>query len=285
MMLLVLIVAALMGWLVHKARKQREAVAAVKEFGGWVHYDYEFVNGKLTPGRQPWAPIWLRRLVGDEYFQNIAEVSLVYDAATGRRFDKKNVRPADQVLASLAGQSGLKTLLLMETQATDRGLKQLRSIAGLEALYLWDATRVTDAGIAHLTALRRLKVLHISNSRMTDAGLAHLKGLGTLEVLSLQGNHFSDAGLAHVAGLTHLKTLCVGLGDCRITDAGLVHLRGLAGLQLLDLQHSRVTDEGLMQLKGLPKLTELWLGEQNDSNPPERIERLKAAMPGLKTIR
>jgi hypothetical protein len=100
LLLLVLVIGLGLGWVIHRARKQREAVAAVKEFGCWVHYDYEFapgrVNvprgnnlwattwGKLTPGRSPWAPAWLRRSLGDEYFQDIAHVSLFVDIQKGQ---------------------------------------------------------------------------------------------------------------------------------------------------------------------------------------------------------
>jgi len=55
-MLVILLVCIWLGWQVNKAREQREAVAAVQRYGGWVHYDFEFVNGKLTPGRSLRAP-------------------------------------------------------------------------------------------------------------------------------------------------------------------------------------------------------------------------------------
>jgi hypothetical protein len=60
-----------------------------------VHYDWEFVDGlvkvprgnllwmpswgKFTPGKKPWLPDWLRRALGDEYFQSIVHVSLYVD--------------------------------------------------------------------------------------------------------------------------------------------------------------------------------------------------------------
>ena len=82
-----------MAWIVNNARQQREAVAALQKFGGFVHYDWEFVDGpvkvprgnsiwmpswgKLTPGRKPWAPDWLRRALGDEYFQSIVHVTTI----------------------------------------------------------------------------------------------------------------------------------------------------------------------------------------------------------------
>jgi hypothetical protein len=61
MMAFVLVVAVLLGWKVNRAREQREAVAAVESAGGWVHYDYELVGGKVVAGRGPRAPRWLRK--------------------------------------------------------------------------------------------------------------------------------------------------------------------------------------------------------------------------------
>ena len=73
LLVLVLVIALWLGWIVQKVRQQREAVAALQKFGGFVHYNWEFVDGpvkvpygnliwqptwgKLTPGRRPWCPI------------------------------------------------------------------------------------------------------------------------------------------------------------------------------------------------------------------------------------
>ena len=70
-------------------------MAALQKFGGFVHYDWEFVNGrvkaprcnslwkpswgKFTPEGKPWAPDWMRRALGDEYFQSLTHVSLYVD--------------------------------------------------------------------------------------------------------------------------------------------------------------------------------------------------------------
>ena len=69
MMLAILCLAVFLGWQVNKARQQREAVAAVRRHGGWVYYDFQMVDDKPVPGKQPWGPRWLRRALGDEYFQ------------------------------------------------------------------------------------------------------------------------------------------------------------------------------------------------------------------------
>src|SRR5438874_8115 len=104
-LLLVLALGLGMGWKANQARPQRLSVAAIKDYGGFVHSDWEFVGDKLTPGRDPWGPRWLRRLLGDEYFQEVAQVSLVYDDSTGKRYEVK--RTDDRVLAHLEGMTSL----------------------------------------------------------------------------------------------------------------------------------------------------------------------------------
>ena len=163
-MVLILILAVFLGWRVNKARQQARAVAAVKSHGGWVHFDYEFVGGKLTKGREPWAPRWLREILGDEFFREIEYVSLVYDDSTGKRYDNENFSSCDDLLALLVRQPGIKKLFLHGTQATDTGLEHVGKMTGLDALYFWDATSITDAGAAHLAGLKNLKKLHISRS-------------------------------------------------------------------------------------------------------------------------
>jgi hypothetical protein len=282
-MLLILAFGVWLGWRVNRAREQREAVAAVKRHGGWVHYDWEFVNGKRTPGGQPWAPRWLRRVLGDEYFQEVRHVSLVYDDSTGTRYDNHDQSPCDDVLALLANQYGLRSLLMHGAQATDEGLRHVGRMSGLEELYLWDATSVTDAGVARLANLGSLENIHIGKSNITDSSLVLLSGLPGMKTLSLQNNHFSDDGLARLKRKGRIKQLVIGIGDNLVTDAGLAHLKGCRNLELLDLQNSRVTGRGLEQLKGLTTLKQLWLSGTSVTDAD--VQCLREAIPNLKVSR
>jgi Leucine-rich repeat (LRR) protein len=283
MMLLPLLFGVWLGWRVMKAREQREVVGAVKRYGGWIHYDYDFVSGKPTPGREPRAPQWLRRVLGDEFFQEVRHVSLAYDNSTGKQSNNSNVSPCDDLLARLARQSGLKFLLLKKSQATDGGLKHIGAMTGLEELYIWDATAVTDAGVAHLARLNNLKKIHINGSKITDESLVLLSSLPSIESLSLQENHFSDKGFSCLKGEKRLKDLWAGLGDLQVTDAGLVHLKDFKYLQLLDLQNSKISAQGLEQLRGLSNLKSLWLG----GTAVTKLEKqhFQQAMPNLKVVR
>jgi hypothetical protein len=273
-----------MAWKYPGVRAQRRAVAAVRAYGGWVHYDDEYSDGALSD-RPLGGTSWLPTILGEQYFQQVVYVNLAREVMWIRRQENGNVRPADDVLAALEPLHGLKQLELKGTQATDEGLMHLRGLTGLERLYLRGVTEVTDAGAVHLAGLKRLEFLHLTRSRMTDAGLAYLRGLTRLRFLTLQDGHFSDAGLAHLAGLKELRRLYLGFGDGRITDAGLAHLTSLTALEVLDLQESVVTDEGLMQLAALPRLQQLWISEENGRITPEGIARLRAARAGVLTIR
>ena len=83
--------------------------------------------------------------------------------------------------------------------------------------------------------------------KISDAGLADIKGLTKLKVLNLGGTNITDAGLVHLVGLTKLETL--NLGGTQISDAGLVHLKGLTNLEKLDLAGAKVTSAGVTEFR------------------------------------
>lgn len=79
-MLLVLVVGIVLGRRIDRANQQRDAIAAVKEHGGRVHYRDEYFPGtlELRGGGYTWGPSlpWLHRLLGDDYFRKVAGVEL-----------------------------------------------------------------------------------------------------------------------------------------------------------------------------------------------------------------
>ena len=50
LIVLVLLIGCWMGWLVRSARIQRDAVAAIKDAGGTVSYEWEWSDGMATAG-------------------------------------------------------------------------------------------------------------------------------------------------------------------------------------------------------------------------------------------
>jgi Leucine-rich repeat (LRR) protein len=256
-MLAILVIGVWLGFTVNRARQQRAAAEAVAKHGGWTHYDHEYVNGKYVPQRQPWGPVWLRRSLGDEYFQKISLVSFVYDNSTGKRYDNKSAEKCDDVLELLASQHSLRTLLMKGPQATDKGLAFLKNQPNLEELYIWDSTEISDEGLEDIRGLVKLKKLHLDKSKITDRGFLALAGLTEMEHLVLQSHSFSDRGFSAVAGMKNLKWLCVGGSKDRlslISDESLSLIKNMTNLSSINLSYSRITDKGLVHLQGLTKL-------------------------------
>ena len=63
------------------AREQREAVEAIQEVNGYVAYDWQFVSDEILRTSncriaQPPGPVWLRNLLGDDFFGSVSDVIL-----------------------------------------------------------------------------------------------------------------------------------------------------------------------------------------------------------------
>jgi hypothetical protein len=81
--------------------------------------------------------------------------------------------------------------------ATDADLAGLCELRGLEILAL-SGTRVTS-GLRTFAALRSVRALSLQSDDITDAGLRHLEALKRLEVLLLAGcPKVTDAGVARL---------------------------------------------------------------------------------------
>jgi Leucine-rich repeat (LRR) protein len=104
-------------------------------------------------------------------------------------------------------------------------------------------TKVTDAELRKLKALKHLQCLLLDNTSVTDAGLKELKKLKNLEMLILGTPQVTDAGLKELKELTNLRVL--GLIDTRVTEEGLKELKELKSLHDLLLNGTLVTDAKL----------------------------------------
>ena len=157
-MLLVVVIGVLLGWMIHKAREQGIAVAALKEKGCLVSEGFD--NAPLTAVER------LRKLLGEHEPKNVRLVS--------RGAYKSLPLIDDACMARLPGLPQLQCLFFDGTQVTDAGLAHLRGLPELRELSL-DDTLITDAGLVHLQGLSSLRDFHISGTQVTDAGVQRLQ--------------------------------------------------------------------------------------------------------------
>jgi len=135
-----------------------------------------------------------------------------------------------------------------------RDLSPIASLHRVESLDLSNLPELVDADLESLPDLADLQTLNLdqtserfgppaTGSGLTDATLARLRGLRRLRELSLARARITDAGLADLSGLADLESL--NLGQTAITDAGLEPLKGLKRLKWLTLTGTKVTDPGV----------------------------------------
>jgi internalin A len=277
LIVLVLVNGVGMGWLVHKARIQREAVGAITTAGGNVAYDWDWSNGTSVAGGKPWAPRWLVDRIGIDYFGHVTFVFLNPGDADDATF--AHIGRLTQIQLLIHDQSAFDCVVSSST-LSDAGLSNLAGLTSLSHLSL-SGTQATDAGLVHLEGLTKLSHLDLRGPRITSTGLAHLKGLTSLAALTLSGTQVNDAGLMHLAGLTSLSEL--DLSHTQVTDAGLVQLKRLTNLSELKLHGARIAGTGLAHLRALKNLSELELdGPQLTNVGPPRLTELDAGVKALK---
>lgn len=83
--------------------------------------------------------------------------------------------------------------LIYNRDVSDNGIKYLEHMDRLKRLVLWD-TKMTSAGMKHISLLSNLEYLEIQNSLVGDAGLAMLNSNKKLAIIKLYGTNATRAG-------------------------------------------------------------------------------------------
>jgi beta-lactamase regulating signal transducer with metallopeptidase domain/Leucine-rich repeat (LRR) protein len=176
----------------------------------------------------------------------------------------------DQGIYYISQMPGLKMLDVGSANLTDRALEYLEHATTLEQLDLPSVRYIqknkppvdafSDEGVAHLSALKNLKILHVSassRSPLTDLSLSAISKISGLEELTIGGTGFTDAGMKELSKLKNLKEIVLA-GAPQITDEGLAQLSLAYNLENFTwMGNSKVTFAGLNRLSGLKKLKRL----------------------------
>jgi internalin A len=220
-MALVLVFGGGLGWVIHRARVQRDAVAAIKRTGGEIAYDWQRSKGSpVIPRPKPPWPDWVRRILGPDFFDNVTYVRL-----QGAQCDDATLRAACRL-------PWLEDLIVLNTSVTDAGAEELRQLRNLRSLDL-RLNRITSRPLRHIGEMSELRELTLSMKRSSIPA--------------------RDEDMAFLRRLTKLNRL--SLSSAKLNDDWLVYLEKLINLTSLDLSDTGMTAEGFDHLKGLPNLT------------------------------
>lgn len=267
----VTIFAIAFGHHVNGARRQREAIRVLRGAGGWVYYDFEDydVNAVRPRMNSPLHPALIRAF-GIDFFHSATVVNLEFDNYSGRHL--VNSKVARDALNALRGLPRVKQLWMHGEQIDDAGLKHVGGLHDLETLSLTEAHLVTDAGIAELKRLTKLRTIRITKGeylqipRLGDTSLATIAALPAIEYINLDGGAFTDLGMlafVNAKSTRHLRLLSLrGPGRNRIGDVGLSCLRDSRSLVHLALDTENVSDDGIAHLTSMKCLSLLMLGSK-----------------------
>ena len=240
---------------------EQEAIKQIKKLGGWVEL------ADCVPAK------WHNQIPeGKRKF--VVEVNMVYhyDKETGARSDNSN--ESDKCLEAIGKLTQIKKIFLKGGQATDETMKHVANLKQVEVFFVWDASKVSDKGLKHLSNYRKLKNVHLSNSKITEKGISYLSNSNDISKLSLQGNPFSNEIFNVASRFKKLESLWVGRGNNTIDDKGLTkYLPKLKNLKTLGIQTIQGTDEGLRVAYKLPRLEEVYAS--GNSISPDEVQRLQ----------
>ena len=178
LLIFMLVCAISCGWVarrIEQKRREREIVNEIIKRGGRVEYDFE-----IDVRSKPAGPDWLRRLLGENFFNDVYGLQIKTIGAPRLEQVKEMFK--------------LKWVGLENTDVTDADLVALKGLPRLESLDL-SFTTVGDDGLANLEKLTELRWLYLAGTNVTDDGLVHLKTLHRLHELDLTGTRVTDAGM------------------------------------------------------------------------------------------
>jgi hypothetical protein len=201
----------------------------------------------------------------------------------------------------------VRALRLDNTETNDADLgKIVRDNPELVELTL-GGTKITDAGLAHLLQLKKLRKVRVSKTAVTDAGMTDLAKCEYLEDVDVSQTKIGDFGVWELRALPRLKNLNLyltlvtdagldsfrrgehrsaakierlNLDKCPITDAGIPKLASLTGLKWIHLGGTAITDTGLAELKNLEPIKETIVTKTETTQ--EGIEKLRRDRPDMK---
>jgi hypothetical protein len=226
-MLLMLLAALLLAWKVNQVSAKRRAVAEIERVGGQVVFF------------EPWGPVWLHQLIGEDYFADVQEVELLEKDGTDVR--RIRVGPVtDEHLASIGRFPRVSVVKVGGSQITDEGIRQLVSaksitdltVTGMNTRTGDEPSKITDEGVLHLTTLPRLEKLTFG---FGEAGLKNFARLSTLVDLWVSVPTLGDGGIDPIFELENLKDLRVSSNDPAFPD--LKRIEQISRQRLPKLEH------------------------------------------------
>lgn len=161
----------------------------------------------------------------------------------------------DDDMAFFAYCTELSRVYLMQTRIGDAGIEHLSKLKKITMLDVRGA-RLTDKGVEHMAGFKRLQQFEALGCSITDRGLKTLGELKMLGSIRVSGRGITDAGMKYIEDLNLYDLVIPGAA---ITNTGLESIATQKRISFLTLDGAQIDDEGLKILKTMPNVAYLSL--------------------------
>ena len=192
---------------------------------------------------------------------------------------KSTNKPNDESLQYICHLTGLKTLILEQTDITNEGLKSLAKLPSLIRLR-FSSEMLDDSGLANIAEIKSLKGLRFYSNKVTNKGISYLAKLSLLEEFFPDTSNIDADCLVHISKMPRLEHIL--LTRNKLCDKKIINLKDSSSLKKLEFLDPQLSDEWLENLGKLSQVEELVI--QNTSLSDEYFKHLKS-MSSLKKIR
>ncbi len=193
---------------------------------------------------------------------------------TGVKFAR--TAATSELIALVRSLPFVRDVNLYETNVTDEGLAELKSLKRLNNLNLGFCQQLTDKSFDTLVTLKQLRVLNLGFCRrITPEGFARLNRIPHLLILNLSVTSFSDANVSALTNMSRLSIL--DIDNTPLTSAGIQSLAELKSLRALRMVGVNARDTDLDALSRVRTLRHLNLRDVPVSD--DAIARFQKALP------
>jgi hypothetical protein len=186
--------------------------------------------------------------------------------------DDSEDKMCDNALKYIGHFSGLTTLVVERSDATDNGLSDLHALKHLRRMCCFNS-QVSGSYIKELADLPEFVELDTSWCAIKPENFKYLPLLRRLEFLSVSRCGLEISGARELAKCVSLKSLRAGQNPL-FTDQCLQLLSPLKRLEWLDLRETAVTMKGIRSLSGLPLKKFNPPGALNTASDREEMKKL-----------
>jgi internalin A len=187
-----------------------------------------------------------KKLMDDSLLEALVKKGWLYGPAPAGSGEKKPATAAD-----------VKSIILMDSKVTDKGMKAVLDCTNATDLFL-NGTGVSDETLKQLGAFKALSYLQLGHTKVEGAGLEAVSSL-PIKNLGLEADTLSEDAFKAIGKMNALESL--NLTDAKMKADWLKHIGGLPNLSGLTLMRTDFDDAAVKHVAGLPNLVELTLND------------------------